>query len=370
MWDTGWLTRHYKYGSFENWDMVLDELSERGYNAIRIDAFPHLVASGIDGKLIDEYYRDRGKNLILEHPWRNPWGVFLKPREGLLEFLPKCRNRGIRVGLSTWFPDVKENRHLEVKGLDDFVRIWDETLTFLDENNLLDEILYIDLLNEYPLWHGFEWLHLMMKSLNAPTLNQQGNAYNDKQISFYVNFAKDAIRLLKEKWAGIDFFFSLTRSKTVLWKNMCLEDFDGLDVHLWFVQHKQFATSTGYQKCIHDMIARDDKYLECKNAMNKYWSENKAELSKWIHSEMEKVAEKGRELNIPYGNTEGWGAINWREHPMLDWTIIKEAGIIGAEYGSELNYKFNCSSNFTHPQFKGLWDDVSWHKEVTRIIKS
>jgi len=25
MWDTGWLTRHYQYGSFADWDKALDE---------------------------------------------------------------------------------------------------------------------------------------------------------------------------------------------------------------------------------------------------------------------------------------------------------------------------------------------------------
>jgi hypothetical protein len=30
---------------YEDWDMALGELAERGYDAVRIDAFPHLVAT-------------------------------------------------------------------------------------------------------------------------------------------------------------------------------------------------------------------------------------------------------------------------------------------------------------------------------------
>ncbi|NQU51441.1 MAG: hypothetical protein HQ522_02770 [Bacteroidetes bacterium] len=33
------------------------------------------------------------------------------------------------------------------------------------------------------------------------------------------------------------------------------------------------------------------------------------------------------------------------------------------------NYKFICNSNFTHPQFKGMWDDVKWHQQITNKIK-
>jgi hypothetical protein len=163
MWDTGWLTRHYPHGSFADWDKTLDELVARGYDAIRIETFPHLVAAGSDGVVQERFFRPRGGGL--EHMWRNPWSLYLEPRSALAEFLPKCRARGVKVGLATWFPNVSENRHKQVQGADEFVRVWHETLTFLDGSGLLDNVIYVDLLNEYPLWHGFEWLNLMLESL-------------------------------------------------------------------------------------------------------------------------------------------------------------------------------------------------------------
>jgi hypothetical protein len=33
------------------------------------------------------------------------------------------------------------------------------------------------------------------------------------------------------------------------------------------------------------------------------------------------------------------------------------------------NYKYICSSNFTHPQFKGIWEDIRWHRKITDRIK-
>ena len=44
MWDFSWLERRWPGAGYEDWDKVLDELAERGYNAVRIDAYPHLLA--------------------------------------------------------------------------------------------------------------------------------------------------------------------------------------------------------------------------------------------------------------------------------------------------------------------------------------
>ena len=45
MWEFSWLVRRQgAEAEYADWDKVLDELAERGYDTIRIDAFPHLVA--------------------------------------------------------------------------------------------------------------------------------------------------------------------------------------------------------------------------------------------------------------------------------------------------------------------------------------
>ena len=56
MWDFSWLLRHHPAGEFWDWSKVLDELVERGYNAMRIDVFPALVAAGPDGTVVEEFY--------------------------------------------------------------------------------------------------------------------------------------------------------------------------------------------------------------------------------------------------------------------------------------------------------------------------
>ena len=77
-----------------------------------------------------------------------------------------------------------------------------------------------------------------------------------------------------------------------------------------------------------------------------------------------------RQHGKPIGNTEGWGIINWLDHPSLRWDIIKEAAEICAGLGRKYGYRVNCTSNFTHPQFPHLWTDVAWHKRVTELIRN
>jgi hypothetical protein len=43
MWDQAYLMRHTAGGSFEDYDRVLDETLERGYNTVRIDPLPQLL---------------------------------------------------------------------------------------------------------------------------------------------------------------------------------------------------------------------------------------------------------------------------------------------------------------------------------------
>ena len=72
-----------------------------------------------------------------------------------------------------------------------------------------------------------------------------------------------------------------------------------------------------------------------------------------MDKEIKYVADLGKKHKIPVGNTEGLGAVFWQDHPLLGWEFIKEAGDVAVDISIKHGYKFICSSNFTHPQFKG-----------------
>lgn len=379
MWDFSWLLRHYPTGEFENWDTVLDGLVTRGYDAIRLDVFPALVAAQPDGTVTESYYF--AKTDWKPAMWGHQFSTTINPRQALKEFIPRCVDRGIHLGLSTWFMGPGVER---IEGLDNFVRVWHETLTFLKENDLLHNVYYVDLLNEYPLFSGFSWLRRHMDTqlqVQAQQANPDGAGanewkaqtenYNDeKSRAFYVGFANDAITRLQANWPGIDFLFSQSSHFAADWRVMAPSKTAAIDLHDWFVMNPALGNGTGYWENIHSLTDNDIQFPKVQAALLANWKANKPALVEWMDQHMADVAAVGRQHDKPIGNTEGWGIINWLDHPALTWGIIKEAGEICATLGRKHGYRFNCSSNFTHPQFPGLWADVAWHQRVTSIIRN
>jgi hypothetical protein len=87
MWDFSWLERRWPGAGYEDWDQALDGLVERGYEAVRIDAYPHLLAA------------DPEKEWELIPCWnQQDWGSPAKCRvrvlPALIEFIGKCAERG------------------------------------------------------------------------------------------------------------------------------------------------------------------------------------------------------------------------------------------------------------------------------------
>jgi hypothetical protein len=347
-----------------------------------MDAFPNLVAADGQGQITDEYAFPKGD--WKPAMWGNNYSTTANPRRGLKEFIPRCLDRGLHLGLSTWFfgPGCEK-----IAGLDDFVRVWDETLTFLKDNDLLHNIYYVDLLNEYPLFNGFSWLRNQMDAMKQESLNWHTESltdpeersrkvheldigkigeYNDPiSRKYYLEFANESIRRLQAKWPQLDFLYCVTDSPDIMEYTHCA----ALDVHKWFIMNEKLNVGTGYWENIHTLAANDQAFPTVQAAILKNWTAHKEELVNWMDAWMGHVAELGRQYGKPIGNTEGWGIINWLDHPALTWDIIKEAGLICAQLGAKHDYRFNCSSNFTHPQFPGLWQDIAWHKKVTAIIR-
>lgn len=376
MWDFTWLLRSHPGGGFENWDRVLDELVERGYNALRIDCFPQFVAENDVGESQDIYDIPANKGRAL---WGNQKAISIDPKVALKSFLRLCKTRSIKIVLSSWFLSHGTKRNQGFKGVEGLVRAWDETLQFLQYNSLLEDVYYIDILNEFPLWHGYAWLtnsikkledHKIQKNPRWDFLNKQNKKhFNVEQIKFYNHFLNSVLRQLKAKWPNLLFTVSQTNTLNVPWQDMDMSHLDALDIHLWMVYNKKFSEQTKYFDNIH-ILSGEKKTKDSLQLIDNYWTDQKAELTSWLDDQILLRSQKARLINIPLGNTEGWGAVMWEENKNYSWDFIKESGLIGARIGKKYNYAFNCSSNFNHPHFTGLWNDIEWHKEVTSIIKS
>ena len=359
MWDYSWLEQYHIGGSFADYDRVIDELVERGYEAVRIDVFPHLIASDRNGNVIETFHFDHDRlGFAL---WGRKFSLELNVRSCLVEFIHKLQNRGIKIGLSTWIRVVREGRHSSIGDVNDFVRIWDETLTFLKANGCLETVIYVDLLNEYPMWHDY----ISFKDKYASYI--EGSPEQDQ---FCETFATSAIAALQKKWPELRFLFSQTENyftERDLKKDYSL--FGALDVHIWMTHNHELSDKVKYLNEAHSM-STDIHFRECNQTLHDCYFQNEDKYNRWMEERISQESDIAKKYHIPVGNTEGWGVIIWDEHPYLKWDMIKHAGLISAQLAVNYGYSFVCSCNFCHPHFTGVWDDIAWHHKITDIIRN
>ena len=390
MWDSSWLRRRYAGGGFESFDDALDELVERGYNAVRIDAFPHMIANTPEGTNSERFLDPTG----VSHQrygfaqWGSPWTVYVYPKRDIVDFIKKCEQRNVYVILSTWLKPTIEPRNEWIEGPRDLVRVWDETLQFLGDNDCLNNVIAVDVQNEFPYGGCNMWLFNQMERLKYDTVNKTGTV---RQTEFYRDYFNTVIKELRKKWSDIPVCTSCTHNFFKEDKNMDYSEFDWIDVHTWAVceELEKFGSVSDAYKSISEFgdasrlytyegnfystglkrIPGDINFEKYNLIIQEAWLKNRNFFEEWLEEKISFVAEMGKKYGIPYGCTEGWGTVCWAEHPLLTWDLIKDAGMIAAKLGRKHGYSFNCQSNFCAPQFITLWRDVDYHREITDIIK-
>jgi hypothetical protein len=85
---------------------------------------------------------------------------------------------------------------------------------------------------------------------------------------------------------------------------------------------------------------------------------------------IKQFANDAKVANKPLITTECWGIVNYKDYPMLNWDWVKGLCALGATTAAATGQWVAIgTSNFCGPQFKGMWNDVKWHKQLTEMIK-
>ncbi len=347
MWEFSWIERRWPGAGYEDWDRALDELKERGYNAVRIDPFPHLLAA------------DPHKTWTLWPEWNTQvWGspdvnrIVLLP--ALFDFIGKCRDRGIKVGLSTWYRKDDDDTRMTITGPEVMAANWIKTLDLISSAGLIDSILYTDLCNEWP---GDDW---------APFMKPLTYGQWDKVRS--LDFMHKSIALVRAKYPSMPLFYSIATSPGQL-TGPDLSDFDLLDPHIWMAQQYggEFYKLAGYAYERFDAKGYTSLSLKGEDiyrARPDYWQ---AGLVKAV----DVFANVSRRIKMPLITTECWAVVDYKDWPLLKWDWVKDLCAIGVRRAaSSGRWLAIATSNFCGPQFVGMWRDVAWHQQLTHLIKS
>lgn len=351
MWDFSWLERRWPGAGFEDWDVALDELTERGYDAVRIEAYPHLV--GVDPT--KEWVLDEVWN---QQDWGSPDRIKVQVQPALNEFIRKCGERDIRVGLSSWYRTDTTHQEMTITTPEIMAQRWINTLKTIEDAGLLDNILYVDLCNEWPgnIWAPF------FNALYPKVYWGQWDAPESME------WMKKAIALVREAYPDLPLVFSTDSQDLWRFKND-LSYFDLVEHHIWMANQNQgeFLKAIDYKNGRFDPQA----YKNVQSNAERVYREKPDYWSGLLIKQIDAMAETARGIGKPLITTECWGIIDYKDWPMLNWDWVKDLCEMGVKEAAATGQWVGiATSNFCAPQFVGMWRDVEWHRRLTTLIKS
>jgi hypothetical protein len=354
MWDFSWLERRWPGAGYEDWDKALDELQERGYDAVRIDAYPHLIASD----------PDREWELLPvwdQHDWGSPALTRIRVQPALNEFIGRCAERDVKVALSTWFRQDGDDVRMRIRSPGDLGGIWRGTLDSIAEAGLLENVLWVDLCNEWPLPVWAPFLRLDSEGAGA-------DGGPSRTLPEVRNWMAESIATVRQAYPDLDYCFSYA-SEYETWQEQDVSFMDLLQPHIWMVQTEwsDFDERIGFDE---EKAMFDPKQYEilARNAQPMY-EKTPDYWRSCLKNGIDVAVEWSRRSGKPLITTEGWAVVAYKDWPLLDWDWVKELCAFGVKEASDTGRWIGLStSHFCGPQFVGMWRDVGWHRRLTDLI--
>ena len=368
MWDFSWLERRWPGAGYEDWDVALSELAERGYNAVRIDAYPHLVSA------------DPDRTWELLPQWnQQSWGaqsvIHVAPMPALLDFLRAARSHGIAVALSCWYREDRDNTRMAIRTGEDLGRVWLDTLRHVDDAGLLDTVLYVDLCNEFPMvnFAPYALSERVLRTLlrrqppvvDVATLLGPQLSRTEAEA---VEWMATSIGVLRESYPNVDYTFSFC-DELLTWPKQDTSMLDVLEPHIWMSSNElsDFDERVGYGYEAFESTGYDNLVLHARTV---YFQDQKR-YDDALYRSIDNVAEWSRTTGMGLYTTECWAVTDWKDWPGLDWDWVLDLNARAVEHVVATGRWVGiATSNHCGPQFVGMWREVEWHQQLTSLIRS
>lgn len=365
MWDQAYALRHLPGGSFADYDRVLRETEERGYNTVRLDPMPQWVDLDAPGKVLR--WPDPGMPFM---PWCWNTAVEGPAGEWIIEFMEKLLGRtGIHYTLSAWwFCEHPTQRGPEPRRIPrthvEAAEMWAEMLVAWKRRFGFERLLYVDLANEIPYFlPGF------LDRFRQETGGDWGGSasFSPAQVQFLGEELNGAMRLLHREFPGMLFTGSIHGD--LRWLDVPLE-FDCLDVHFYADADPRWAARTRFGEFTGMDLFKSDAWFgefsdRCRAAAvaaPMYRARQEAKLRHFAGW----AAERG----MPLTTTESWATWFYVDHPRLDWGWLLDWAAWSVESAINHGMWGWTPHNYAAPQFKN-WQDVAWHRRLTdRFLQS
>jgi hypothetical protein len=366
MWDFSYLYMHYPGCAFADWNKCLDELIERRFNTVRIDAFPLII-----GKLTAAGQRIT----IPADPMRN-WGQTDREavhdiQQELVEFMTLTKKKGLQVILSTWNFGCKEfpNMLQEYQTPEQVWVAWEKTLDLLAQKDLLSHVLYVDLDQEFPFFSPFAEKIKSLESKAVTDLEKtaaqirvmrSGQQWNDAQLLFVRKLFNESLKHFQRRYPQLRFTFSLTSHWADV-RAMHLTTMDVLELHIWMTQSQRFLNRTGFDELPKDRGQHE--YREYMLRIERTMDSIRPQLLEDMINNMKYAQDWAAEIGAPLTTTEAWGPWWHMDHPDLDWQWLYDWCEQCVELAPQYGFWGVTPWNYSHPYWQN-WKNVEWYRRV------
>jgi hypothetical protein len=368
MWDQAYVMRHMPGGSYENYDRVLDETVERGYNTVRIDPMP---------QFIDLRKPDRELRWADPRQPFMPWGAnkAVNGPAGLwiIDFIEKLHKRSsLYYTLSGWWsmpgppgsPRVPELLRKPTNMMEG-AEIWATLLTDWKKRFGFDRIVYVDVANEMPYFFP-EFVDRLKKATGVGF--DDLSSLSAAQISFLADEINKAMGLLRRDFPELRFTTSIHGD--LRWLDVPLE-LDCLDVHFYADADPRWTERTRFNEFIGDKLFQTDRWFAEFSERSK---KTAAAVAPMLRSrqrfKMAEFADWALRRGTPLTTSESWSTWYYIDDPKLDWGWLLDWAKWSVD--DAIDYKFWgwTPHNYVQPQFAN-WTDAKWHRTLNdRFLNS
>lgn len=371
MWDWSWLSHRVPGGAFEDWPKVLREARAHGFDTIRYDPLPDLVARPGQPREV----------AILPHdsavPWvRVPASQTVDPVAESVALARAAVDEGLGVILSSWglgrgreddgasvqFGTYPEFRRFDddALGMETYLTGWGEILDAFRSADLLEHVEYVDLNNESDLVIPLVSSHFPGTDLTnvwewTPEIGEVFQALTERAVTWcHTHFPEVAATV---SCCG-------PREVVTPWYP---RNVDLVERHVWYhggpSWEERSAALLGTAALDAPGLAEPGARARASAAYETIHAAAGPRLRRQQDSALEALHAWASAQALPVVLGEDYAVPWYSDLPRLSWPWIREVNEDAVATGQRLGFDGYATSNFSEPTFP-LWEDEAWHRRL------
>lgn len=357
MWDQAFLWRHYPGGSYEDYDLVLAQTLDRGYNTVRLDPLPQWVNLKDPNAIVR--WNDPGQPFM---PWARIREIEGPVGRWLIDFMAALKVRELCYTLSCWWQRESDGPQMLYPYPAcnvDAAEIWVEYLEQWERRFGFDGLLYVDIHNENPYFiKGYR------EKIAAYTGHNWGDdmsAFLPEQAAYLTEDINAAMKIMQRAFPQLRFTTSIHGD--IRWTDLAL-DFDCLDVHFYVDSDNRWKNRTGMHDHLKHLMTSDHWYKEFSDRCAATHHAVAPMLRAMQRDKLMTFAEWAQRRGMPLTTSESWASWFYIDHPDLDWGWLLDWAAKSVEDAIDARMWGWTPHNYGQPQFAN-WNDVAWHQRLT-----